>query len=227
MKLSEKTLTILSNFANINQSIKFKGNQIKTLSGDISKKSIQAIAMASIDENIDEDVAIYNLPEFLGLLKLYNDSEYSMTFNSKDVVIKSDKWTTKFNYCNPEIISDVPLISTDAFEVLVEFDMTKGLISEIKKICGALTLSGFYFKNEKSKLELHFYDATKLTSKPSHVIKTGFASEADFDPIYFEMSNFYIEPNTSYKVKLTQNMVHFKSDELGLEYFIVTSNEPK
>ena len=55
MKLSEKTINLLKNFASINQSINFKqGNTLRTMS---VMKNI--LAEATIEEEVPRDFAIY------------------------------------------------------------------------------------------------------------------------------------------------------------------------
>ena len=61
MKLSEKTVNLLKNFASINQSIAFKkGNTLRTMS---VMKNI--LAEAEIEEEFPKDFAIYDLVQFL------------------------------------------------------------------------------------------------------------------------------------------------------------------
>ena len=64
MKLSDKTLSLLKNFSNINQSILFKkGSSLRTIS---VMKNI--LAEANIEEEIPKDFAIYDLVQFLNNL---------------------------------------------------------------------------------------------------------------------------------------------------------------
>ena len=66
MKLSDNTLTILKNFAGINNSILVKsGNQLRTIS--VAKN---ILAEASIEENFPRQFAIYDLNQFLNGLGL-------------------------------------------------------------------------------------------------------------------------------------------------------------
>ena len=67
MKLSEKTVNLLKNFASINQSILFKrGDSLRTMS---VMKNI--LAEADISEEIPQDFAIYDLVQFLNGVSLY------------------------------------------------------------------------------------------------------------------------------------------------------------
>jgi len=71
MKLSDKTLNILKNFSNINQSILFKqGNKLTTIS---VMKNI--LAECTIQEEIPKDFGIYDLNQFLNGLSLYQNPE--------------------------------------------------------------------------------------------------------------------------------------------------------
>ena len=65
MKLSDSTLTVLKNFAGINNSILVKeGNKLRTIS--VAKN---ILAEANITEEFPRDVAIYDLNQFLKWIK--------------------------------------------------------------------------------------------------------------------------------------------------------------
>ena len=71
MKLSDKTLVILKNFAGINNSILVKrGDSLRTIS---LAKNI--LAEANIKEEFPRDFAIYDLNQFLNGLGLHQDPE--------------------------------------------------------------------------------------------------------------------------------------------------------
>ena len=67
IQLSKKTIDLLRNFSTINKSILIQpGKFLQTMSVN---KNI--IAMGQIAENIPEQMAIYDLPLFLGALSLF------------------------------------------------------------------------------------------------------------------------------------------------------------
>ena len=71
MKLSDSTLTVLKNFAGINNSILVKeGNRLRTMS--VAKN---ILAEANITEEFPRDVAIYDLNQFLNGLGLHSDPD--------------------------------------------------------------------------------------------------------------------------------------------------------
>ena len=75
MKLSDRTINLLKNFASINQSILFKqGNQLRTIS---VMKNI--LAEANIDEDFPQDFGVYDLSQFLNSLGLFQEPELNFT----------------------------------------------------------------------------------------------------------------------------------------------------
>ena len=82
MKLSDKTLNVLKNYANINQGIFFKkGKVLKTVS---SHKNI--LAEATIGEDVPTDFGVYDLNNFLSVVSLHKDDP-SFEFDDKHVMI--------------------------------------------------------------------------------------------------------------------------------------------
>ena len=67
MKLSSHTTSVLKNFATINQNLVIKeGNTITTMS---AMKNI--VAKADVEETFPQEVAIYDLNEFLASMSLF------------------------------------------------------------------------------------------------------------------------------------------------------------
>ena len=76
MKISNETMAILSNFANINQNIFIApGNMIKTK----SPASTTVMAIAKVVEEFPTEVSIYELSKLLNVLNLFDapDVEFS------------------------------------------------------------------------------------------------------------------------------------------------------
>ena len=84
MKLSSHTPSVLKNFATINQNLVIKeGNTIATMS---AMKNI--VAKAEVEENFPQEVAIYDLNEFLGALSLFTSP--ILEFNDSYVLISEE-----------------------------------------------------------------------------------------------------------------------------------------
>ena len=103
MKLSDSTLTVLKNFAGINNSILVKeGKKLRTIS--VAKN---ILAEANITEEFPRDVAIYDLNQFLNGLSLHADPDLDFTPDSY-ITIKEGKRRVKYFYADPQVIVAPP-----------------------------------------------------------------------------------------------------------------------
>src|SRR5210317_1435862 len=70
MNISSETVAILKNFSDINAGIVVKpGNKIETIS------TLNILATAEINEKFEQEFALYDLPEFLRAVDLFDKSE--------------------------------------------------------------------------------------------------------------------------------------------------------
>ena len=95
MQLSESTKEILKNFSEINPNLMIKpGKQLKTIS---TMKNI--LATANVSEDFPQDIAIYDLNEFLGVMSLFTKPQFA--FDDKSLSIGEEGTSTKSKYyCN-------------------------------------------------------------------------------------------------------------------------------
>ena len=87
MKLSEHTISVLKNFASINQNLVIK--QGKTLTTMSAMKNI--IAKAEVEEDFAKEIAIYDLNEFLAALSLFKSP--ILDFQDNHVLITEENNT--------------------------------------------------------------------------------------------------------------------------------------
>ena len=121
MKLSDKTLTILKNFAGINNSILVKeGTNLRTIS--VAKN---ILAEAEIKEEFPREFGIYDLNQFLNGLSLHQDPDLDFT---KDTYldIKEGKRRVKYFFADPNVIIAPPEkdISLPTQDVCFNLDST-------------------------------------------------------------------------------------------------------
>ena len=133
MKLSNRTVELLKNFATINTGMLFlEGSELRTIA--IAKNGL---AKAKIEESIPRRFAIYSLPEFLGILSLLKDPEIEL--NEGHMVIKSGKQKVKYYYAAENLIvsppegKDIKLPSVDAKLVL-----TADVLTQIEKVAAVM-----------------------------------------------------------------------------------------
>ena len=103
MKLSDNTLTVLKNFAGINNSILVKqGNRLRTIS--VAKN---ILAEAEITEEFPREFAIYDLNQFLNGLSLHQDPDLDFTEESH-ITIREGKRRVKYFFADPNVIISPP-----------------------------------------------------------------------------------------------------------------------
>ena len=104
MKLSDSTLSILRNFAGINNSILVKrGNRLRTIS--VAKN---ILAEANLGEEFPSDFALYDLNQFLNVNNsLFRNPELDFTDNGYVVISEGESKQTFF-FADPNVIVTPP-----------------------------------------------------------------------------------------------------------------------
>ena len=130
LKLSKQTIGFLKNFSQINKSISIKRGQfIDTMSVN---KNI--IAYTDIKEFIPTDMAIYDLPLFLGALSLFETPTLHFPDDKKVVIFDAaTKAKTTYYYSDPEIIGKIPEFNPNLPEKTVEFDLPQADIASLQQ----------------------------------------------------------------------------------------------
>ena len=145
IQLSKRTIDILRNFSTINKSILIKtGKWIETMSVN---KNI--IAMTQVAEAFPEDMAIYDLPLFLGALSLFKKPWLNFPDDKKVIIFDEEtKGKTVFYYSDPEIIVTPPEFNKDLPDQELMFDLPQADITQLlqaAKVYGVedLCINGF------------------------------------------------------------------------------------
>ena len=150
IQLSKKTIDLLRNFSTINKSILIQpGKFLQTMSVN---KNI--IAMGQIAENIPEQMAIYDLPLFLGALSLFKKPWLHFPDNKKVVVYDEEtKGKTVFYYSDPEIIVKPPEFNPNLPQQELMFDLPQTDITQLlqaAKVYGVEDLCINWYRQEYS-----------------------------------------------------------------------------
>jgi len=101
MNLSSDTVSVLKNFSDINQNILVKpGNKVQTIS---TMKNI--LAEAEISEKFESEFAIYDLPEFLRSVELFDKPELKFNGGSNVQIADSNsKQAIKYFFADKSVI---------------------------------------------------------------------------------------------------------------------------
>ena len=128
VKLSKQTVNFLKNFSQINKSILIKtGNFIDTISVN---KNI--ISFTDIKEYIPTDMAIYDLPLFLGALSLFESPTLFFPDDKKVVIYdENTKGKATYYYSDPDINPQVPELNPDLPDKEIQLDLPQSHITEL------------------------------------------------------------------------------------------------
>ena len=146
MKLSKRTVSILKNFASINQSIVIHpGNVISTISN-----TRDMYAKTEVEETFDHQVAIYDLNEFLNFIGLAEDPD--LEFTDTGVKIADNNVRQYYSYADAEIITTPPEKGVSLPSVEVEASLSRDQLDKTKKAASLLSADEITFTNGDLKI---------------------------------------------------------------------------
>tara|TARA_A100001015_G_scaffold197181_1_gene219863 strand:+ start:1787 stop:2554 length:768 start_codon:yes stop_codon:yes gene_type:complete len=212
MKLSEKTLTLLKNFSNINQSILFKqGSSLRTIS---VMKNI--LAEATIDEDLPTDFGIYDLGQFLNGLALHQRPELDFQ-NDGFVYIKEGRMRSKYFFADPKVIVTPPEKEITLPSEDVRFTLSTDQLDKLLKAAGIYQLPDLAVVGKNGVVKILVRDKKNDTSN-DFAITVGETDESfEFN---FKVENIKILPGT-YDVVVSKKLLsRFTCQNYNLKYYI-------
>ena len=212
MKLSEKTLTLLKNFSNINQSILFKkGSSLRTMS---VMKNI--LAEATIDEDLPTDFGIYDLSQFLNGLTLHNRPELDFQ-NDGFVYIKEGRMRSKYFFADPKVIVTPPDKEIELPSEDVSFTLSTEQLDKLIKAAGIYQLPDLAVVGKNGVVKILVRDKKNDTSN-DFAITVG--ETDDTFSFNFKVENIKILPGT-YDVVVSKKLLsRFTCQNYNLKYYI-------
>jgi len=219
MKLGKQTLDLLSNFSSINQNLQFKtGNVLETMAQDNS-----VIARVEIEETFDRDFPIYDLPEFLGAIKLVGNPE--LTFEDKQVILSNDSCELTYRYSDANLLTSNPK-KIKTLQKDLEFNFSAENLKRISEASAQLKTLGDLMIVPASKdgsLDLKVMDSKDSTShffKITVECKNSSGAE-DFSVLIPTKALNLFPGNYSVAIDLRNSgMIHLTNDSLDLDYWI-------
>ena len=213
MKLSDSTLSILRNFAGINNSILVKrGNRLRTIS--VAKN---ILAEANLDEDFPSDFALYDLNQFLNVNNsLFRNPELDFTDNGY-VVISEGKCKQTFFFADPNVIVTPPDKEITLPTEDVCFELSTEQLDKLLKAAAINQLPDFSAIGRNGKVTLVVRDKKNDTSNNFNIVVGETSSEFSFN---FKVENIKILPGT-YDVVVSQKLLsRFTSKNHDLTYYI-------
>ena len=212
MKLSEKTLTVLKNFAGVNNSILVKkGNQLRTIS--VTKN---ILAEANIDEEFPRQFGVYDLNQFLNGLSLHQDPDLDFTEESY-LNIREGKRRVKYFFADPQVIISPPDKQITLPSEDVHFELESSALDKLLKAAAVYQLPDLCVVGEAGAVRLVVRDKKNDTSNSYSVAVGETDKEFTFN---FKVENIKIIPG-SYDVVVSSKLLsEFKNSTYNLKYYI-------
>ena len=212
MKLSEKTLTVLKNFAGINNSILVKeGNQLRTIS--VAKN---ILAEANIDEEFPRQFGVYDLNQFLNGLSLHQDPDLDFTEESY-LNIREGKRRVKYFFADPQVIISPPDKQITLPSEDVHFQLESSALDKLLKAAAVYQLPDLCVVGEAGAVRLVVRDKKNDTSNSYSVAVGETDKEFTFN---FKVENIKIIPG-AYDVVVSQKLLSkFTNTNCDLKYYI-------
>jgi hypothetical protein len=212
MKLSDKTLTVLKNFAGINNSILVKqGTQLRTIS--VAKN---ILAEAVIDEEFSRDFAIYDLNQFLNGLGLHQDPDMDFTEDTY-LTIREGKRRVKYFFADPAVIVSPPDKEISLPSEDVHFQLDSIALEKLLKAAAVYQLPDLSAVGEAGVVKLVVRDKKNDTSNEFAIVVGETNKEFSFN---FKVENIKIIPGAYDVVVSSKLLSQFTNSTYNLKYFI-------
>ena len=213
MNISTDTLSVLKNFSDINQNILVKpGNKVQTIS---TMKNI--LAEAEISEKFDSEFAIYDLPEFLRAVELFQKP--SLNFNGGSNVQIADnnsKQSIKYFFADKSVIV-APTKNITMPDKEVTFTLKKDDFARLQKGVMTLNLPDVAVKGDGKSITLV---ATDKKNKSSNDYSMVVGETNKTFTAYFKAENFKMVSD-DYDVAISkQKISHFVNRNKPIQYWI-------
>lgn len=223
MELSDRTLSVLKNFANINSNIVFReGNVLKTIS--VAKN---ILAKVNLDEEIPREFGIYDLNEFLNVLSLVENP--TLKFEEHNLIVSDSTGLRGNTY----YYSDVDMLSSPTKDVTmpeseVKFVLDTDTLNRIKRASSVLGHSTISITPDGGNIKLTVVDADDSTSNSffTYCGECEFEEGVDFNFI-LNVNNLKVV-NEDYQVNISSKLIsNFVSLQSPIEYFIALEKTSK
>ena len=226
MNLSNETVSVLKNFASINQNLVIKsGNNISTMS---AMKNI--VASAEVKETFPTEFAIYDLNEFLASISLFEKP--SLDFKDDFVVMTEDGSVSKalkYWYSDPSVVTTVTKEITMP-ECEVSFTLQYDLLSNVQKAAAIIGVPDMVLEGMDSGIALLKVTDKKNATANDYAVKIDVNNDDGKNHPYkfwFKVENLKLLSGTYDIGVSSKNISHFVNTNVGIQYWIALEPESK
>ena len=216
MKLSNETLSVLKNFAGINQGLQFKqGKQLSTISAN---KTVFATAV--LKDEFPQEFCVYDLNQFLSVHShfqgLYKDAE--IDFDDVNVIFKSGRSKTNYRKTAKHMITIPPEKTVSLPSVDVSFVLTEEIYSAVLKSASLLGCPHVSVESDGEKIYITNFNAADDSAHTSSIeVSDGNGNKFK---MVFLVDNLKMISG-SYDVEISsKGIASFKNKNTELQYWV-------
>jgi hypothetical protein len=213
MKMNERTLTVLKNFAGINSGLVLRPGKVqKTVSPENT-----ILVEAHLEDDFVTTFGIYDLNQFLGNVTTLNSPE--LNFSDTNVLMKDGDLELNYYSCSPNLVNSPPegkeLVMKDPD---VSFNLSYTTLQKLLKLAAMNDLSNLSVIGKDGGIHIKTHDAKNDTSN-SASSKIADYQGADFN-VMFKVENLKLIPD-DYTVEIKVGGFTCWTNKTGtLKYFI-------
>ena len=209
MYLSAETVSILKNLSTINQSILIKpGKELNSMS---VMKNI--LVKATIQEEFEKVVAIYDLNQFLNCLSLIPGAQVDLGDSS--ITISDGKTSIDYRYSDPSVITAPPELKLPSEDVCVV--LTEENLEAVKKAAAVLQIPDVSLIGDGERIFLTVRDK-KNTGSNSYRVDVGETS--DVFQFNMKVENLKLISGDYDVIISAKNLAYFTNHGRPVSYYI-------
>lgn len=159
MNLSSRTIDVLKNFCNINTQILFKPGNVVCVVDKENTLSGRAV----IPEEFPQEFAIYDVPQFLNSIGLFNNP--NLEFHETYVKIGHAKQAVKYLYSDPEYVHGASYKTFSTSVDSIEFTLEEEVLKQMLKAAAILNSPIVSFHGEGEAIDIRAIDPVQGSSK--------------------------------------------------------------
>ena len=177
------------------------------------------VAQSTVDEEFSQEVAIYDLNEFLASMSLFNSPDLKF---KDDFVIMSEegkKSSLKYWYSDPSVVTTVTK-EINMPECEVEFTLSSDVLSNVQKAAAVIGAPDMVLENGS----LRVTDKKNDTANAYSIDVVDTDDDVDYK-FWFKVENLKLLSG-DYNVSVSSKRIsHFKNTNVDIEYFIALEPE--
>ena len=214
MELTEKTLTVLKNYATINPNVVINnGNVIKTIS-----EAKNVLSTAEVDVEFPKQVGIYDLSEFLSVLSLVDSPRLTVEDNNFLISDGSGRTRIKYFYSDIDMLT-VPNKDIVMPECEVSFSLDRETLTRVKRAASVLGHTEMSLSVVNDVLQLSVIDQNDKTSNVFSIDVDGEYKDPNFNFV-FNIANLKMVDD-DYRVDISSKLIsHFVNEISGIQYWV-------